>query len=124
MVLSTWYIPQVIKILTYFINFQDKTDMLKAYTVHKHNLAIGRYKSQVHSANHLFVSVNQAVKDCIAEMFFDEIEMVDFGPKGLEKATKSINDWVSSHTNNKIQNIVSANDISPDSQMVMVSENI
>jgi len=100
---------------------QDKTDVLKAYTTHKLNLHIGRYKSQVHSANRLFISVEQTIKDCMGEVFFDEIEMVDFSPKGLPKTVDSINNWVSSHTNNKIQDLVAPDSISPSSQIVLAN---
>uniref|UniRef100_A0A1B6EN40 Serpin domain-containing protein n=1 Tax=Cuerna arida TaxID=1464854 RepID=A0A1B6EN40_9HEMI len=100
---------------------QDKLDMLLSYRVQRLLTASGAYKSQVNTANRLFVSVEQTILDCMTEYFNDEIEMVDFSGRGLARAVDRINSWVAQKTNNNIQNMVSADGINPGTQLILAN---
>lgn len=95
--------------------------MMLAYKVQKKQTLPGEYKSEVNSVNRLFVSINQTVRDCMTELFNDEIQMVDFSERKLNEAADIINGWVANITKNKIQELVSGDSLSPGTQLVLVS---
>lgn len=95
--------------------------MLLSYRLQRLLTSSKEYTSQVHTANKLFLSKEQTVQDCVKDYFDHEIEKLDFSGNGLLHSVDVINDWVSNVTQNNIQNLISAESLSPSTQLILVS---
>jgi serine protease inhibitor len=72
------------------------------------------------SANRLFVSPKQEVRKCMQELFTDEITYTDFAASP-SLAVKNINKWVEDVTKNQIKDLLKDDDLTVNTQLVLVS---
>lgn len=65
------------------------------------------------------LEVNQGYKKVISKTYLSTIKQTDFGKAASTVA--EINEWVSDKTRNRIEEIISENDINPNTKLVLVS---
>ncbi|XP_054273238.1 serine protease inhibitor 88Ea-like [Macrosteles quadrilineatus] len=75
---------------------------------------------QLINANHLFVSQNLEVRECMQTLFQQEMEKLDF-EGDVNTATDHINSWVSNHTRGHIQQLIPAGRLSPTAKLVLAN---
>ncbi|XP_075235461.1 serine protease inhibitor 88Ea-like [Lycorma delicatula] len=102
---------------------QDKLSTMQAYTLEKVFQSMrsinGSSSYELNSANRLFISPEQKVKDCMEDLFKDEIETIDF-TKSAE-ATAHINKWVSTQTKGHIQNLLPDDSLSQETELILAN---
>lgn len=93
-----------------------------AYKLQKQLSSTDAYQAQVNNANRFFVSNEQTARPCMKEDFFgDEIQTVNFSEQQLKVTVDLINNWIANVTRNNIKNLLSADAVSPSSQLILVS---
>ncbi|XP_039295627.1 serine protease inhibitor 88Ea isoform X2 [Nilaparvata lugens] len=102
---------------------QDKLSTMQAYRLEKFfqsmRLVNGSDSYELRSANRLFVSQQQKVKECMLELFKDEVQQVDFA-KSAESA-QVINQWVANQTKNNIKELIPEGSISETTQLILTN---
>lgn len=105
---------------------QDKLSTMQAYRLEKYFQKMRAYNGsasyELSSANRLFVSPQQSVRECMKLLFDDEITVTDFA-KDPAAATKQINKWVADQTKNQIKDLLHEGQLTSVTQLVLVSIN-
>ncbi|KAG8282487.1 serine protease inhibitor 88Ea-like [Homalodisca vitripennis] len=101
-----------------------KVNVLEAYKVERlldQMRAInGSDSYQLIVANRLFAAQSLSVRECMAALFSDELERLDF-MRDAEAATNHINQWVANHTRGHIPQLVPSGRLSPTSKLVLAN---
>ncbi|XP_014294378.1 serine protease inhibitor 88Ea [Halyomorpha halys] len=113
---------QVLKKALYIPPSQSKDSTMKAYALQKRLRAPNNGSSEFEllSANRLFVSNKLTVRQCMLDLFKEEIVNTDFAgdPKA---ALKMINDWVAEKTKDQIKNLLSPEQVNEATQLVLAN---
>lgn len=75
---------------------QDKVDVLQAYKFDK----LRGLPYEFSNANRIYTSKDLNVRDCVKDLFEDELEPIDF-KKDPKAAVDKINNWVQKQTRGK-----------------------
>lgn len=70
------------------------------------------------SANRLFVSDVLTLRDCMKELFKNEITSTNF--KNTQDAINMINAWVANQTKNNIKDLLKSGQLTSDTKLVLV----
>ncbi|RZF32069.1 hypothetical protein LSTR_LSTR005973 [Laodelphax striatellus] len=102
---------------------QDKLSTMQAYRLEKFFQSMravnGSESYELRSANRLFVSPQQKVKDCMTELFKDEVQTLDFAKSA--EAAQTINKWVANQTKGNINELVPEGSISENTQVILTN---
>lgn len=102
---------------------QSKVSVLKAYNAERLLETARALDSsgnyQLINANRLFTASSLPVRDCMLQLFHNEIEKVDF-KKDVDAATNHINKWVSDLTKGQIKNLIASGWLNPEAKLVLV----
>nr|ATU82492.1 venom serpin 2 [Lethocerus distinctifemur] len=113
-----------IKKALYLPDSQDKLSIMQAYGLEKYYQKMRNYNSspsyELSSANRLFVSPEQHIRECMEDLFEDELSRTNFAADP-EKATQEINKWVEDQTRNQIKDLLKEGLLTKDTQLVMVN---
>ncbi|KAK9503695.1 hypothetical protein O3M35_010202 [Rhynocoris fuscipes] len=108
----------------YLPNSQDKLSTMQAYRLEKYfqkmRLYNGSASYELSSANRLFISPQQSVRECMKLLFDDEITVTDFEADPLA-ATKSINTWVEQQTRKQIKDLIPEGHLTKFTQLVLAN---
>lgn len=113
-----------LKKVLYIPESQDKVSTMRAYTLEKlfQNMRAlnGSSDYELLSANRLFVSNKFNIRDCMKELFQNEIVPVDYvsDPAG---AVNMINNWVANQTKNQIKDLLHADQITAATNLVLAN---
>lgn len=102
--------------------FQTKVNVLEAYKAERFldQMRINGSESfQLINAHRLFVSEKLPVRDCMQQLFKEELEKIDF-EKDINAATGHINKWVENETRGHIKDLIPTGHLSPESKLVLV----
>uniref|UniRef100_A0A6B2EIG2 Putative serine protease inhibitor serpin n=1 Tax=Phlebotomus kandelakii TaxID=1109342 RepID=A0A6B2EIG2_9DIPT len=101
---------------------ESKFDVMQAYRSEVQNRARRSQNSSVDftSADKLYFAPKVQVKECIEELFHDEIETLDF-EKDPEAARMTINKWVEDITKNNIKDILVPGSLSAQTNVVLAN---
>jgi serpin B len=103
---------------------QSKINTMQAYQFQKHYEAMreinGSESYELRSANKLFVAKQLKLRECVAHLFQDEIQPVDFGVDP-EAARQSINNWVEIQTKRHIKDLIPEDKITRDTELVLAN---
>lgn len=61
------------------------------------------------------------MQDCVEFYFDHEIEKLDFSSNGILHSVDVVNNWVAKVTENNIKDLISAQNLSPSTQLILVS---
>lgn len=61
------------------------------------------------------------MQDCVEFYFDHEIEKLDFSSNGILHSVDVVNNWVANVTQNNIKDLISAQNLSPSTQLILVS---
>lgn len=95
---------------------QDKVDVLQAYKFDK----LRGLPYEFSGANRIYTSTDLHVRDCMKELFEDEIEAIDFKKDPLE-AINQINGWVEKQTRGKITDLLPADAVNDQTSLVLAN---
>ncbi|BES97286.1 Serine protease inhibitor [Nesidiocoris tenuis] len=102
----------------------SKVDTMRAYGVEKYFQEMrsvnGSESYELSSANRLFVSPKQEVRDCMKTLFNNEIEETDFQANPAA-AVEKINSWVAEKTKNQIKDLLNEGNINGNTQLVLAN---
>jgi serine protease inhibitor len=102
---------------------QNKVITMRAYRFEKYFQSMrgvnGSESYELRSANRLFVTKQLKLRDCIAHLFAEEIEPLDF-VVDPEAARQNINKWVEVQTKRHIQDLIPKDKITAATQLVLV----
>ena len=100
----------------------NKVDVMQAYRLEKSMRAKRGRNSSVEfkSADRLYFDKSVRVKDCIHDLFLDEVEALDFNNQPEESATV-VNKWIEQATNGQIKDILSPGDLSAGTKAVLAN---
>lgn len=82
--------------------------------------ALNQTSYEFESANRIFVSNDAGVRDCMLEMFDDEIEKLDF-QQNPEQSRQYINKWVESVTKSQIKDLLIPGSIDETTNLVLAN---
>uniref|UniRef100_A0A0A9WH51 Serpin B3 n=1 Tax=Lygus hesperus TaxID=30085 RepID=A0A0A9WH51_LYGHE len=103
---------------------ETKLNTMRAYGVEKYFQEMrsvnGSESYELSSANRLFISPKQEVRDCMKELFKNEIAVTDFAADP-QAAVKTINAWVAEKTKNQIKDLLNEGSLSGDTQLVLAN---
>lgn len=104
--------------------FEKNEDLYKITKIYLQKINAANSGSlQLNTANKLFPHKRLTLKtsyiDAVRSSFLSEVESLDFDQK--TEAAKSINDWVSTQTKEKIKNLVSPDILSDETALVLVN---
>ena len=100
--------------------FQDKLRIMQLYMKDK-NLKISNDSLyDFSSVNRLFVSPKQEIRECMKDLFEDEITLADF-EADPSRAARLINKWVETNTRNQIKDLIKGGLLTKYTQLVLVS---
>ncbi|CAH1399283.1 unnamed protein product [Nezara viridula] len=113
---------QVLKKALFIPPSETKETMKNAYTLQK-QLRIpknGSSEFELLNANRLFLSDKLTVRNCMEQLFKEEIAKTNFAedPQG---SLKKINDWVAKKTKNEIKDLLSADQINEGTRIVLAN---
>lgn len=102
----------------------DKIRVTQAYKLTKFTRQLmriaGLVKYDLEIANRVYFDSNEQVRQCMKDIFDDELETVDFS-SNTEVARGHINDWVSDLTRGKIHDLATPNNIDSRTRMALVN---
>lgn len=101
---------------------ESKFDVMQAYRLEK-NMRIKRAKNSsvdFRSADRLYFDKTVRVKDCITDLFMDEVQTLDFAHKPEESA-QVVNKWIESATSGQIKDILSPGDLADGTKAVLAN---
>uniref|UniRef100_A0A224XD42 Putative serine proteinase inhibitor n=1 Tax=Panstrongylus lignarius TaxID=156445 RepID=A0A224XD42_9HEMI len=103
---------------------QDKLSTMQAYRLEKYFQKMRAYNGsasyELSSANRLFVSPQQSVRECMKLLFDDEITVTDFA-KDPAAATEQINKWVAEQTKNQIKDLLHEGQLTTVTQLLLAN---
>lgn len=103
---------------------QDKLSTIQAYRLEKYfqkmRAVNGSSSYELSSANRLFVSPAQRIRDCMQMLFNEEVESLDFA-RDPDAAASRINSWVAAITKNNILDLIPAGRLSGNTQLVLAN---
>ncbi|XP_044728178.1 serine protease inhibitor 88Ea-like [Chrysoperla carnea] len=102
---------------------QDKLSTFRAFRFEKYlraMSAVNQTSYEFESANRIFVSNDAGVRDCMLEMFDDEIEKLDF-QQNPEQSRQYINKWVESVTKSQIKDLLIPGSIDETTNLVLAN---
>jgi serpin B len=79
----------------------------------------GSESYELRSANKLFLAKRLKLRDCIAHLFEEDVQALDFAADP-EAARQNINNWVEIQTKRQIQELIPQDKITPNTELVMV----
>jgi len=107
----------------HFFVIQSKISTMQAYQFQKHYEAMreinGSESYELRSANKLFIAKQLKLRECIAHLFQDEVQPLDFDVDP-EAARQSINNWVEIQTKRHIKDLIPEDKITRDTDLVLV----
>jgi len=96
---------------------------MKAYQFQKHYEVTretnGSASYELRSANKLFIAKKLKLEECIAHVFQDEVQPMDFDVDPAA-ARQSINNWVEIQTKRQIKDLIPEDKITRDTDLVLV----
>ncbi|XP_055702056.1 serine protease inhibitor 88Ea-like [Phlebotomus papatasi] len=100
----------------------SKFDVMQAYRIETHERARRSQNSSVEftSADKLYFAPKVEVKECMKDLFHDELETLDF-EKDPEAARETINKWVEDVTKNNIKDILVPGSLSAQTTVVLAN---
>lgn len=101
---------------------KDKNHVSHAYHVEKQQRSM-RAKTmplEFASADKIYFEQDIRLTDCMLDLFHDELESMDFRTKP-EECRQNINGWIANITRNEIPEMLNADDVSSDTQMVLAN---
>lgn len=103
---------------------QDKLSTMQAYRLEKYFQKMralnGSSSYELSSANRLFVSPEQQIRECMQILFKEEVESLDFAGDP-EAAARRINDWVAEITKNNIKDLIQPGRLGAETQLVLAN---
>ncbi|XP_021935517.1 serine protease inhibitor 88Ea-like isoform X2 [Zootermopsis nevadensis] len=103
---------------------QSKISTMQAYRFEKYFQSMreinGSESYELRSANKLFIAKRLKLRDCIAHLFEDEVEPVDF-VANPEAVRQNINNWVEIQTKRHIQDLIPKDRITADTELVLAN---
>jgi serine protease inhibitor len=79
----------------------------------------GSESYELRSANKLFIAKQLKLRECIAHLFQDEVQPLDFNVDPVA-ARQSINNWVETETKRQIKDLIPEDKITRDTNLVLV----
>ncbi|GAB0088850.1 Serine protease inhibitor 88Ea [Sergentomyia squamirostris] len=100
----------------------SKFDVMQAYRIESQERARRALNSSIEftSADKLYFAPQVEVKDCMKDLFHDELETLDF-QKDPEDARQTINKWVEDVTKNNIKDILIPGSLSAQTTVVLAN---
>jgi Serine protease inhibitor len=96
---------------------------MQAYQFQKHYEVMreinGSESYELRSANKIFIAKQLKLRECIAHLFQDEVQPVDFDVDP-QAARQSINNWVEIQTKRQIKDLIPQDKITRDTKLVLV----
>lgn len=96
---------------------------MQAYQFQKHYEVMreinGSESYELRSANKLFIANQLKLRECIAQLFQDEVQPLDFNVDP-EAARQNINNWVEIQTKRQIKDLLPEDKITRDTELVLV----
>jgi len=96
---------------------------MQAYQFQKHYEVMreinGSESYELQSANKLFIAKQLKLRECIAHLFQNEVQPMDF-TVDPEAARQSINNWVEIQTKRQIKDLIPEDKITRDTDLVLV----
>ncbi|KAL1140375.1 hypothetical protein AAG570_000307 [Ranatra chinensis] len=121
---SANHTQEQIKKALYLPDSQDKLTTMQAYRLEKYYQKMRNFNGspsfELSNANRLFVSSDLKVRQCMEELFKEEIARTDFA-KDTTKATEQINKWVEAETRNQIQELLKDGQLTKDTKLVLAN---
>ncbi|KAF4529448.1 hypothetical protein B566_EDAN014224 [Ephemera danica] len=108
------------------LHLQDlpKDKIMEAYQMERFfqgtRAANGTPSYELSSANRLYFRERQPLRQCIQDLFREEIQKLDFENKS-DEARQTINSWVSAQTKNRINDLLPSGTITPATNVVLVN---
>ncbi|GLV39081.1 Serpin 88Ea [Carabus blaptoides fortunei] len=102
---------------------QDKVDIMQAYRFDKLRRTAPVSADQPYefnSANRIYVSNQAHIRDCMEELFMDELQKTDFQTNPTA-ARRMINSWVETQTRNMIKDLIPPDGIDQMTNLVLVN---
>lgn len=103
---------------------ESKLNTMRAYGVEKFfqdmRTVNGSESYELMSANKLFVSPKQNVRECMKDLFQDELDVTDFETDPKAAVTK-INKWVAEKTKNNVKDLLNEGSLSASTQLVLAN---
>lgn len=103
---------------------QNKISTMQAYRFEKYSQSLreinGSESYELRSANKLFLAKRLKLRDCIAHLFEDDIQPLDF-VADPEAARQNINNWVEIQTKRQIQDLIPQDKITPNTELVLAN---
>ncbi|XP_069687412.1 serine protease inhibitor 88Ea-like [Periplaneta americana] len=103
---------------------QNKMSMMMAYKFEKYFQNMrqinGSESYELRSANKLFVANTLKLRECLAHLFEDEVQSLDFHADP-EAAREVINNWVETQTKRQIQDLIPQEKINHDTELVLAN---
>ncbi|KAI5634812.1 serpin (serine protease inhibitor) domain-containing protein [Phthorimaea operculella] len=100
----------------------DKINLMTAYKVDRRSRATNNNSEsyEFNSANKLFVSKELDVRQCVQELFGEELEALNF-KEDPQAAVEYINKWVSRITKNNINDLLPSDGVSENTKLVLAN---
>ncbi|KAJ2946433.1 hypothetical protein O0L34_g12475 [Tuta absoluta] len=100
----------------------DKINLMTAYKVDRRSRATNNNSEsyEFNSANNLFVSKELSVRQCVQELFGEELEALNF-KENPQAAVEYINNWVSRITKNNINDLLPSDGVSENTKLVLAN---
>jgi serpin B len=102
---------------------QNKISTMQAYRFEKYSQSLqeinGSESYELRSANKLFLAKKLKLRDCIAHLFEEDIQPLDFAADP-EAARQNINNWVEIQTKRQIQDLIPQYKLTPNTELVLV----
>lgn len=95
---------------------KDKVDILQAYKFDKFRSRPYEFSG----ANRIYVSTDLHVRDCMEQLFSDELQELNF-KKDPVNAVGTINRWVEDQTRGMITDLLPADAVNPETSLVLVN---
>lgn len=101
---------------------QDKADVFSAYKLDRFATTLRARNSSYEftNANRIYVAQQIALRDCVTNIFDEELVQKDF-KSNPERARTEINDWVEQHTHNMIKDLLPAGAVDSATNLVLVN---
>ncbi|PSN55974.1 Serine protease inhibitor 88Ea [Blattella germanica] len=103
---------------------QSKISTMQAYRFEKYfqdmRTINGSESYELRSANKLFISKDKKLRDCIAQLFEDEVQSLDY-KANPEASRQLINSWVETQTKRHIQELIPQDKITTDTELVLAN---
>lgn len=95
---------------------KDKVDVLQAYKLDKNR----RQDYEFSNANRIYIATQVEVRECMVGIFNEELQQLNFKKDPLA-ALQTINGWVENKTRGMISNLLPADAVDHDTNLVLVN---